>query len=133
MVVKSNLCPSPLGITTSAVAISLHKASIYVLRSVTALSLAISRLAGKPIFTKPKLDYTYNKLKTVCNFLLFLVHQLETIMSALDDYSMTVREKLHVMLQASTIATKDGMRNVIGKLLENIKKYPQVRPIITSP
>ena len=54
-------------------------------------------------------------------------------MSALDDYSMTVREKLHVMLQASTIATKDGMRNVIGKLLENIKKYPQVRTFITAP
>ena len=46
-------------------------------------------------------------------------------MSALDDYSMTVREKLHAMLQASTIATKDGMKNVIAKLLENLKRYPQ--------
>jgi len=64
-------------------------------------------------------------LTRIANHISLQVHQLETIMSALDDYSMTVREKLHVMLQASTIATKDGMRNVIGKLLENIKKYPQ--------
>ena len=46
-------------------------------------------------------------------------------MSALDDFSMVVREKLHNMLQASTIATKDGLQNVIAKLLENIKRYPQ--------
>ena len=53
------------------------------------------------------------------------VHQLETIMSALDDFSMTVREKLHQMLQSLTIATKDGLMNVINKLLENLKRYPQ--------
>ena len=54
------------------------------------------------------------------------VHQLETILSALDDFSIVVREKLHIMLQASTIATKDGLQNVVNKLLDNLKKYPQV-------
>ena len=47
-------------------------------------------------------------------------HQLETILWALDDFSIMVREKLHEMLQASNIATKDGLQNVIGKLLENL-------------
>ena len=48
-------------------------------------------------------------------------------MWALDDCSFIVREKLHEMLQASNIATKDGLQNVIGKLLENLKRYPQDR------
>ena len=64
-------------------------------------------------------------LTRIANHIILQVHQLETIMSALDDYSMIVREKLHLMLQASTIATKDGLQNVITKLLENIKRYPQ--------
>lgn len=55
------------------------------------------------------------------------MHQLETILSALEDYSIVVREKLHTMLQASTVATKDGLQNVISKLLENLRKYPQDR------
>ena len=38
-----------------------------------------------------------------------------------------VRQKLHEMLQASNIATKDGLQNVIMKLLENLKRYPQDR------
>ena len=38
-------------------------------------------------------------LTRIANHISLQVHQLETIMSALDDYSMTVREKLHVMLQ----------------------------------
>ena len=29
------------------------------------------------------------------------------------------------MLQSSNIATKDGLQNVISKLLENLKRYPQ--------
>lgn len=64
-------------------------------------------------------------LTRIANHITLQVHQLETIMSALDDFSMVVREKLHLMLQASTIATKDGLQNVINKLLENIKRYPQ--------
>eukprot|EP00090_Calanus_glacialis_P002411 TRINITY_DN11803_c0_g1_i1.p1 TRINITY_DN11803_c0_g1~~TRINITY_DN11803_c0_g1_i1.p1 ORF type:complete len:952 (-),score=245.87 TRINITY_DN11803_c0_g1_i1:99-2909(-) len=54
-------------------------------------------------------------------------HQLEIILGALDDFSTLLREKLHAMLQACTIATKDGLKNVIQKLLANLKRYPQDR------
>ena len=55
------------------------------------------------------------------------MHQLEVILSALDDFSTLLREKLHLMLQACTIATKDGLENVIQKLKANLKRYPQDR------
>jgi len=54
-------------------------------------------------------------------------HQLEIILGALDDFSTLLREKLHIMLQACSIATKDGLKNVIQKLLSNLKRYPQDR------
>ena len=66
-------------------------------------------------------------LTTIAGHISLQVHQLETILSALDDFSIVIREKLHVMLQTSTIATKDGLQNVIGKLLDNLKRYPQDR------
>ncbi|CAB4067195.1 INTS4 [Lepeophtheirus salmonis] len=53
------------------------------------------------------------------------IEMIETILSALDDFSFVVREKLHIMLQSVCIATKDGLQRVINKLLENLKKYPQ--------
>ena len=34
------------------------------------------------------------------------VQQLDIILGALDDYSTLLREKLHAMLQACTLATK---------------------------
>eukprot|EP00088_Acartia_fossae_P000160 TRINITY_DN10050_c0_g1_i1.p1 TRINITY_DN10050_c0_g1~~TRINITY_DN10050_c0_g1_i1.p1 ORF type:complete len:939 (+),score=261.73 TRINITY_DN10050_c0_g1_i1:63-2879(+) len=53
------------------------------------------------------------------------VHQLDIILSALDDFSTLLREKLHAMLQACSLATKDGLKSVINKLMVNLKKYPQ--------
>jgi len=56
------------------------------------------------------------------------VHQLEIVLGGLDDFSTRLREKLHVMIQACTIATKDGLNMVIDKLLlVNLKRYPQDR------
>ena len=56
------------------------------------------------------------------------VHQLEIILGALDDFSTLLREKLHLMLQACSLATKDGLNMVIDKLLlVNLKRYPQDR------
>ena len=66
-------------------------------------------------------------LTSIADHICLQAHQLETIMWALDDFSFIVREKLHEMLQASNVATKDGLQNVIGKLLENLKRYPQDR------
>ena len=54
-------------------------------------------------------------------------HQLEVILGALDDFSTLLRERLHLMLQACTISTKDGLENVIQKLKTNLKRYPQDR------
>merc|ERR1712238_392417 len=58
-------------------------------------------------------------LTIIADHICLQAHQLETILWALADVSLIVREKLHEMLQASNIATKDGLENVIGKLLEN--------------
>ena len=62
-------------------------------------------------------------LTLIADHISLQAHQLETVLWALDDCSFIVREKLHEMLQASNIATKDGLQNVIGKLLENLKRY----------
>jgi len=64
-------------------------------------------------------------LTAIAQHIKLQVHQLEIILSALDDYSTIVREKLHIMLQSSSIATKDGLKMVITKLLTNLKRYPQ--------
>ncbi len=64
-------------------------------------------------------------LTRIANHITLKPHQLEPILWALDDSSIMVREKLHEMLQASAIATKDGLQSVINKLLENLKRYPQ--------
>lgn len=66
-------------------------------------------------------------LTSIAKHIKLHAHQLEIILGALDDYSTLLREKLHAMLQACTIATKDGLKNVIQKLLANLKRYPQDR------
>ena len=66
-------------------------------------------------------------LTAIADHISLQAHQLETILWALDDFSIIVREKLHEMLQASSISTKDGLQNVVNKLLENLKRYPQDR------
>ena len=66
-------------------------------------------------------------LTAISRHILLQVHQLEVILGALDDFSTLLREKLHLMLQACTIATKDGLENVIQKLKANLKRYPQDR------
>ena len=61
-------------------------------------------------------------LTLIADHISLQAHQLETILWALDDFSIIVREKLHEMLQASSISTKDGLQNVVNKLLENLKR-----------
>ncbi|KAL1140378.1 hypothetical protein AAG570_000310 [Ranatra chinensis] len=52
-------------------------------------------------------------------------HQLETILGALEDFSIDVREGLHRMLAHCKLSTKDCLKMVVDRLLENNKKYPQ--------
>ena len=68
-------------------------------------------------------------LRRIAPHISLQVHQLETVLSALDDFSLVVRERLHGMLQACRVATKDGLQAVVAKLLENLKKYPQVKTV----
>ncbi|XP_054278169.1 integrator complex subunit 4-like [Macrosteles quadrilineatus] len=51
--------------------------------------------------------------------------QLETILGALEDVSMDVREGLHRMLAACTLSTKGCLQMCVESLLDNLKKYPQ--------
>lgn len=53
--------------------------------------------------------------------------QLETILGALEDCSVEVREGLHRMLASSTLSTTTGLRICVEKLLDNLKKYPNDR------
>ena len=70
-------------------------------------------------------------LTSIARHIKLHVHQLEIVLGGLDDYSTLLREKLHVMIQACTIATKDGLNMVIDKLLlVNLKRYPQDRKSI---
>lgn len=66
-------------------------------------------------------------LRLIASHISLQAHQLEVILTALDDYSILIRERLHSMLQSSNLATKDGLQRVIQKLLDNLKKYPQDR------
>lgn len=50
---------------------------------------------------------------------------LETILGALEDYSMDVREGLHRLLGSCTVASKTCLEMCIDKILENLKRYPQ--------
>ncbi|KAH9638934.1 hypothetical protein HF086_005015 [Spodoptera exigua] len=49
-----------------------------------------------------------------------------------DDYSMDVREGLHRMLGSCTVASKTCLEMCIDKILENLKRYPQVTMKIYS-
>lgn len=53
--------------------------------------------------------------------------QLETILSALEDFSMDVREGLHKMLAACRLSTRSCLQMCVEALLDNLKKYPQDR------
>lgn len=53
--------------------------------------------------------------------------QLETILGALEDFSMDVREGLHSMLAACKLSTKGCLQMCVESLLDNLKKYPQDR------
>jgi len=66
-------------------------------------------------------------LTTIAKHIKLQVTQLDIILGALDDFSTLLREKLHGMLQACTVDTKDGLKSVINKLMANLKKYPHDR------
>ncbi|KAJ8873576.1 hypothetical protein PR048_024394 [Dryococelus australis] len=50
--------------------------------------------------------------------------QLETILGALKDFSVMVREGLHRMLAACCLGSKDCLQMCVDALVDNLKKYP---------
>ncbi|EDW07603.1 integrator complex subunit 4 [Drosophila mojavensis] len=53
--------------------------------------------------------------------------QLEIMLSSLEDYSVDVREGLHLMLGACRVSTQTCLLMVVQKLLDVLAKYPQDR------
>ncbi|XP_026462892.1 integrator complex subunit 4-like [Ctenocephalides felis] len=51
--------------------------------------------------------------------------QLETILGALEDFSVEVREGLHDMLGSCNLASADCLQMLLEKLLDTLQKYPQ--------
>uniref|UniRef100_A0A1B0D7Z6 Integrator complex subunit 4 n=1 Tax=Phlebotomus papatasi TaxID=29031 RepID=A0A1B0D7Z6_PHLPP len=51
--------------------------------------------------------------------------QLETMLSSLEDYSVEVREGLHLMLGACKVSTQACLKLVVQKVLDVLSKYPQ--------
>ena len=51
--------------------------------------------------------------------------QLEIMLSSLEDYSVEVREGLHLMLGACKVSTKACLTLVVQKMLDVLAKYPQ--------
>ncbi|CAD0195362.1 unnamed protein product [Chrysodeixis includens] len=66
-----------------------------------------------------------DSLTRIAHHIILREDQLETILGALEDYSMDVREGLHRMLGSCTVASKTCLEMCIDKILENLKRYPQ--------
>ncbi|KAF9407922.1 hypothetical protein HW555_012216 [Spodoptera exigua] len=66
-----------------------------------------------------------DSLTRIAHHIVLREDQLETILGALEDYSMDVREGLHRMLGSCTVASKTCLEMCIDKILENLKRYPQ--------
>ncbi|KAG6455584.1 integrator complex subunit 4 [Manduca sexta] len=66
-----------------------------------------------------------DSLTRISHHIVLREDQLETILGALEDYSMDVREGLHKMLGSCTVASKTCLEMCIDKILENLKRYPQ--------
>ncbi|CAH4030884.1 integrator complex subunit 4 [Pieris brassicae] len=93
-----------------------------------------------PIFATTSLDFlvdmfndeiedvrlrAIDSLNKISHHIVLREDQLETILSALEDYSMDVREGLHRMLGSCTVASKTCLEMCVDKILENLKRYPQ--------
>ncbi|KAL0895494.1 hypothetical protein ABMA27_011604 [Loxostege sticticalis] len=107
----------------------------------TAAVEAVCQLSMEnPVFATTSLDFlvdmfndeiedvrlrAIDSLTRISHHIILREDQLETILGALEDYSMDVREGLHRMLGSCTVASKTCLEMCIDKILENLKRYPQ--------
>lgn len=50
--------------------------------------------------------------------------QIDIILAVLEDFSIDIREALHLMLSNCKLASSVAMRSAINSLLDNLKRYP---------
>ncbi|GBP13015.1 Integrator complex subunit 4 [Eumeta japonica] len=107
----------------------------------TAAVEAVCQLSlENPVFATTSLDFlvdmfndeiedvrlrAIDSLTKISHHIILREDQLETILGALEDYSMDVREGLHRMLGSCMVASKTCLEMCIDKILENLKRYPQ--------
>lgn len=64
-------------------------------------------------------------LTAISRHIILREDQLEIMLSSLEDYSVDVREGLHLMLGACKVSTQSCLLMVVQKLLDVLSKYPQ--------
>lgn len=66
-----------------------------------------------------------HSLTAISRHIILREDQLETMLSSLEDYSVEVREGLHLMLGACKVSTQSCLLMAIQKVLDVLSKYPQ--------
>lgn len=66
-----------------------------------------------------------SSLTAISKHIILREDQLETMLSSLEDYSVEVREGLHLMLGACKVSTQSCLLMVVQKVLDVLSKYPQ--------
>ncbi|XP_034490389.1 integrator complex subunit 4 [Drosophila innubila] len=66
-------------------------------------------------------------LTAIARHIVLREDQLEIMLGSLEDYSVDVREGLHLMLGACRVSTQTCLLMVVQKLLDVLSKYPQDR------
>ncbi|XP_037725389.1 integrator complex subunit 4 [Drosophila subpulchrella] len=109
----------------------------------TAAVVSMCKLAlSRPDFAVTSLDFLVDmfndeiedvRLKAIYSLTAIARHivlredQLEIMLGSLEDYSVDVREGLHLMLGACRVSTQTCLLMVVQKLLDVLSKYPQDR------
>ncbi|GAB1608958.1 integrator complex subunit 4-like [Argonauta hians] len=68
-----------------------------------------------------------NSIRKISAHLELREDQLDIILGALQDFSVTIRESLREMLGNMKLATSSCLNNCVMELLDNLKRYPQDR------
>lgn len=66
-----------------------------------------------------------NSLRKICHHICLREDQLETVLSALEDFSWSVRVAVREVLCHSVLSTRACLHAAIHALLGNLAKYPQ--------
>ncbi|XP_065337471.1 integrator complex subunit 4 [Cloeon dipterum] len=66
-----------------------------------------------------------DSLTRISSVIVLREDQLETILGALEDFSIDVREGLHKMLATCKLSTKGCLQMCVDNLLVNLNKYPE--------